>query len=205
KKIAKKLMVACVVLRFVRKNRQNRLEFAIAGVTVIIIGLLIVIAAEFAALWGIQIAQARAQILLAQTSTNTTHSTSKSGSKSNFSTAVPNSHQSASFAQCDPYTLLFAKNSTGSIAKTGVFLPNSSLINTTLCAGATYVFGFPDNLDLISKHAETLPEYFQNKMILLIGDSFERRLVEYICRLTNGVSTKAMLNGAVFSKYFSGL
>ncbi|KAJ3140928.1 hypothetical protein HK100_008110 [Physocladia obscura] len=66
------------------------------------------------------------------------------------------------------------------------------------------MFGFPDNLGLISKEAKTLPEYFQNKMILLIGDSFERRLLEYICKRADGISTKAMLNGAIFSKYIPG-
>ncbi|KAJ3096794.1 hypothetical protein HK100_005487 [Physocladia obscura] len=76
----------------------------------------------------------------------------------------------------------------------------------TMCSASNderKLLTFPDNLELIGKKAETIPNYLQNTLILMVGDSFERRLIEYVCNRTNGILTKASLNGAILSGYSS--
>ncbi|KAJ3122895.1 hypothetical protein HK100_011798 [Physocladia obscura] len=112
------------------------------------------------------------------------------------------------FDPCDPYALLeraakLGKNfgRRGKVSENGIFHVSKSLIDNT-CKTAPK--SFSDNLALLKSQVSSLPAYLQNKMILLIGDSFERRLIEQICKHSNGTITKAMLNGAVYPEYTVG-
>ncbi|KAJ3140929.1 hypothetical protein HK100_008111 [Physocladia obscura] len=109
------------------------------------------------------------------------------------------------FDPCDPYALLEraarqgkSSGKSGTISKNGVFQVDKRLLDKDC---PTDPHQFSDNLELLQPAMASLPLYLQNKMILLIGDSFERRLIEQICKTSNGTITKAMLNGAIYPEY----
>ncbi|ORY50513.1 hypothetical protein BCR33DRAFT_713298 [Rhizoclosmatium globosum] len=56
-----------------------------------------------------------------------------------------------------------------------------------------------DNLEILKSNETKLPIHLQNKLILLIGDSYERNLVRDICELTGREARAATLNGTLFT------
>ncbi|KAJ3235444.1 hypothetical protein HDU81_000452 [Chytriomyces hyalinus] len=57
-----------------------------------------------------------------------------------------------------------------------------------------------DNLELLMSvvnKSASLPDFMANKMVLLIGDSFERNALKYICRVTGAQIMTAKLNGSI--------
>ncbi|ORY50512.1 hypothetical protein BCR33DRAFT_781224 [Rhizoclosmatium globosum] len=56
-----------------------------------------------------------------------------------------------------------------------------------------------DNLAILKSNQTQLPRHLRNKLVLLIGDSYERNLVRDICELTGRKARAATLNGTLFT------
>ncbi|KAJ3297853.1 hypothetical protein HDU79_001970, partial [Rhizoclosmatium sp. JEL0117] len=94
--------------------------------------------------------------------------------------------------ECNPYTAL-----SHGLSKSYVWSPilnNTRAVFTLPCGMKTP----SDNLAILKSNQTQLPRHLRNKLVLLIGDSYERNLVRDICELTGRKARAATLNGTLF-------